>query len=204
MGGQASHSAVIASNATLDAKQTDHTVSGLADATEKIGKVLALIQEIANRTNLLALNATIESARAGEHGKGFAVVAGEVKALSMQTTAATREIGEQIEAIQSASQGSVSAIKKIAETITEINTAASAISHAVGDQQNTAQNIARSVQEAARYAEIVSSNIAGVKQVATTTGSASVQVLSAAEDFGLRAEALRSEIDSFFARLRAA
>lgn len=67
-------------------------IQGLRQALEKVSRVSDTIEQIANQTNLLALNATIEAARAGEAGRGFAVVAAEVKALSGQTSAATRQI----------------------------------------------------------------------------------------------------------------
>ena len=68
----------------LDALAEQRAAAGLADAAEKIGDVVTLIQDIASQTNLLALNATIEAARAGDAGKGFAVVANEVKNLAME------------------------------------------------------------------------------------------------------------------------
>ena len=74
-------------------------LSALRSEIEKVGKVAKQIDAIAKQTNLLALNATIEAARAGEAGKGFAVVASEVKQLANQTSTATKEISETLQAL---------------------------------------------------------------------------------------------------------
>jgi methyl-accepting chemotaxis protein len=67
---QVGKSTELARHAVEDARRTDATVDGLAQAAQKIGEVVTLIQDIASQTNLLALNATIEAARAGDAGKG--------------------------------------------------------------------------------------------------------------------------------------
>ena len=95
---------MIAAEAVTQAKMTDGRIAELIRATARIGDVVKLINAIAEQTNLLALNATIEAARAGAAGKGFAVVAQEVKALAAQTAKATNEIGQQIAAVQAATQ----------------------------------------------------------------------------------------------------
>jgi methyl-accepting chemotaxis protein len=83
-------------NISSTVSHTSHSVDGLAQASDQIGDILAVIEGIASQTNLLALNATIEAARAGEAGRGFAIVAAEVKELANQTARATEDIAHRI------------------------------------------------------------------------------------------------------------
>src|SRR5579863_4338933 len=107
-------------------------------------------RSLAQQTNPLALNATTEAARAGEAGKGFAVVANEVKELAKQTAAATEEISQKIEAIQSDTRAAVQAIGEIGTIINQINDISNSIASAVEEQTVTTNEIGRSVSEAAQ------------------------------------------------------
>ncbi|MGO3930685.1 methyl-accepting chemotaxis protein [Rhodopseudomonas pseudopalustris] len=201
---QVQESARIAHEAVDQARKTNDSVSELSQAASRIGDVVELINTIAGQTNLLALNATIEAARAGEAGRGFAVVASEVKALAEQTAKATGEISQQIGGIQSATQTSVSAIKEIGFTITRMSEIASTIASAVEEQGAATQEISRNVQEAARGTEQVSANIMDVQRGATETGSASTQVLSAAQSLSQDSNRLKLEVANFLQTVRAA
>ncbi|MCK1300080.1 methyl-accepting chemotaxis protein [Bradyrhizobium sp. 24] len=201
---QVQESARMANDAVNQARTTNDRVGELSKAAARIGDVVELINTIAGQTNLLALNATIEAARAGEAGRGFAVVASEVKALAEQTAKATGEIGQQITGIQAATQESVSAIKEISGTIERLSEISSTIAAAVEEQGAATQEISRNVQQAAQGTQQVSSNIMDVQRGASETGSASSQVLSAAQSLSGDSNRLKLEVGKFLSTVRAA
>jgi methyl-accepting chemotaxis protein len=201
---QVQESARMASEAVGQARTTNERVSELSKAAARIGDVVELINTIAGQTNLLALNATIEAARAGEAGRGFAVVASEVKALAEQTAKATGEISQQIAGIQGATEESVTAIKEISSTIERLSEISSTIAAAVEEQGAATQEISRNVQQAAQGTQQVSSNITDVERGATETGTASSQVLSAAQMLSGDSNRLKAEVEKFLDTVRAA
>ena len=201
---QVQESARMAIAAVGQARTTNDRVSELSKAAARIGDVVELINTIAGQTNLLALNATIEAARAGEAGRGFAVVASEVKALAEQTARATGEIGQQITGIQAATLESVNAIKEISNTIEKLSEISSTIAAAVEEQGAATQEISRNVQQAAHGTQQVSSNITDVQRGASETGTASSQVLSAAQSLSGDSNRLKLEVGKFLNSVRAA
>ncbi|MGJ5095065.1 methyl-accepting chemotaxis protein [Bradyrhizobium oligotrophicum] len=204
IGRQVHESARMANEAVEQAKKTNERVSELSRAASRIGDVVELINSIAGQTNLLALNATIEAARAGEAGRGFAVVAAEVKALAEQTAKATDEIGQQVAGIQTATQESVAAIRLISGSIERLSEVSSTIAAAVEEQNAATKEISRNVQQAAHGTQQVSVNITDVQRGATETGSASTQVLEAAQGLSTDSNRLKREVSRFLETVRAA
>lgn len=199
---QAASSAELARKATVSANDADTTISALSDSAQQVGQIVELIQTIAQRTNLLALNASIEAARGGEAGRGFAVVASEVKELAMQTSRATEQVAEQIRAMQDTTGASVNALRSIADQIQELESTAVSIASAVDQQSVAGQDLARSIDLAARGTEQVSTHIADVRDLSLNTGSAASQVLSSATTLEGQSTVLREQVNAFLAKVR--
>jgi len=199
---QVTSSSAIARSAVKKAQNTNEMVGSLTAASQKIGDVVKLITDIAKQTNLLALNATIEATRAGEAGKGFAVVANEVKELAKQTTAATTEIAEHINGIQSATKDAVSAINDITGTINTISEISTIIAAAVEEQSSVTIDIAESTNQAASGTQEVTQSITIVTHAANETGQAASKVLANADELLKQADVLQNEVEKFLSRIR--
>jgi methyl-accepting chemotaxis protein len=201
---QVVQSNAIATKAVTEAGVTNATVKELNEAAGRIGNVIRLITDIAEQTNLLALNATIEAARAGEAGRGFAVVASEVKALAGQTAKATEDIGAQISGMQTATMRSIDAIAAIERTIREIGEISGAIAAAVTQQGAATQEIARSVETAARRTNETAGEVERVGEATAATRDSAGSVKTVADDLGNVAARIRDQVEEFFQKLRAA
>ena len=201
---QAATSAELARKATISAADADATISALSDSAQQVGQIVELISTIAQRTNLLALNASIEAARGGEAGRGFAVVASEVKELAAQTSKATDAVAAQIRAIQDSTGASVAALKSIGQQVQQLEATSVSIAAAVDQQSVAGQDLARSIDLAARSTDEVTSNIVGVRETSLATGAAASQVLTSSTELEQQAVVLKAQVGEFLSHVRAA
>ncbi|MGB3508085.1 MAG: GAF domain-containing protein [Microcoleaceae cyanobacterium] len=163
--------AIIVIQKTVEA--TARKVKNLGDASKKISRVLSLINELANQTNVLALNASVEATRAGQDDKGFATVASEVRSLAEQSASATQEIEQIVEEIQAGTSEVVKAmivgrkrvmigtqlVKGARQTLTDVLDVSGQISELVEDislsattQADTSSELSATMREVAAIA----------------------------------------------------
>jgi hypothetical protein len=190
-----------ASMVANDADQTttlvNEKIQDLGHSSQEISKAITAISAIAGQTNLLALNATIEAARAGEAGKGFAVVAMEVKELAKQTSQASADIIGMITAIQGDVSASVQSIGKVSEVVQRIKALQDSIAAAVEEQNATAAEIARSVANAARESEIVTSSLQTLQGIAQESAMSASQARASATELSGLADSLKQSMQEF-------
>jgi methyl-accepting chemotaxis protein len=187
----------VAVQAVEVAAQTNAIVARLGESSSEIATVVKTITAIAEQTNLLALNATIEAARAGESGKGFAVVAGEVKDLAQETAKATEDISRRVSAIQTDTDGAVTAIGEISAIIERINGIQLAIASAVEEQTATTQEMNRTLSEAAAGAGNIAATIGTVSDATRRTSGAVGETRQAADELATTAGQLQSLVSRF-------
>ncbi len=156
---------------------TVNAIESLGARSQEIGKILKVIRDIADQTNLLSLNAAIIAAQAGEHGKGFAVVAEEIRELAERTAASTAEVGEIVSAIQKEAGAAVRVAKEGMDRVEEgmargkaseeslqrigeaIGLAATSISHivrAAAEQSKGSRQVTEAIEEMTKRVERIS------------------------------------------------
>lgn len=169
---QITHATDMINSATSEASNTQTLMNNLADASDRIGNAVGIINDIADQTNLLALNASIEAARAGDAGRGFAVVAEEVRKLAEETGEATLKISSFVQEIQGESNKANGAIETISDQINKINEIAGEVKTSITEQSTATESIATNATDASQSTETVKSSIGIMMEQLGNTSSA--------------------------------
>jgi methyl-accepting chemotaxis protein len=151
-------------DADIKTQNTNLIIRQLETASKQIGKIVGIISDIADQTNMLALNAAIEAAGAGEAGRGFMVVANEVKELARQTADATDEISEQIENMQLSMPEAVGAVTEITGLINGMTEFVKSLTQEVDQQGRRSVQIADESAAAARRMNEISTEIERISE----------------------------------------
>ena len=176
-------------------------MADLEEHATSINRIMGVISDIADQTNLLALNAAIEAARAGEAGRGFAVVADEVRKLAEKTMASTTDVGDAIRAIQQSADTNIRQVEEAVRTIEEATALAVRSGEALGeivsladDTADQVRAIAAAGEEQSASSEQISRSIGEVNAIAAETARSMQEAAQAVDDLAAQAHALSTLI----------
>ena len=173
-------------NKSLD--QMVEAMDGITGSSQKISKIIKVIDEIAFQTNILALNAAVEAARAGEAGMGFAVVADEVRRLAQRSAQAARDTADLIEDSILRSNGGKEKVDQVAAAIRSI-TADS------GKMKLLVDEISLGSGEQARGIDQITRSISQIEQVTQSAAASTEETAAAAEELSAQAESLQDVVN---------
>jgi methyl-accepting chemotaxis protein len=171
--------------ANSDFAEMAQSMQHIGESSEKVSKIIRVIDEIAFQTNILALNAAVEAARAGEAGMGFAVVAAEVRKLAGRSAQAAKDTASLIEESLRNSKAGAVKVKDVAGAIRTITDSTAAVKILV-DEVNLGS------QEQARGIEQIGASVAQIEQVTQQTAANAEETATAGGELSLHASQMRT------------
>ena len=191
-------------NIRTSVADTSKKVKRLADSSQEISKIINIISGISEKTNLLAFNASIEAARAGEHGEGFRVVADEVRRLAERVTSSTKEIEQQVTAIQEETaevlqtmEGSTNEVVKGTALVAETKETLQGLAQISQKINHLLQSISTSTVSQTEASQLVNQTMQDVAGIAETTSSESKTVAESMQSLVALAEQLQGSVARF-------
>ncbi len=197
-GGQTIRDAMDALTETASVMQASaEQLKQLEQHSKDIDKVMSMINDLAEQTNLLALNAAIEAARAGEQGRGFAVVADEVRSLAERTGSATGEITRTVRAIQEQTQSVIGIMEQSRTSIDAVQKQGADARHAVEQIESqtrqassTCSEITSAIEETARTTREMAANMDQIAQSIERNSDAIRAIVESSDSLQARSEAM--------------
>lgn len=195
-------SAKSAAEALGRARTTDVEVQALADAAQRIGDIVGVIQAIARQTHLLALNASMEASRGGATGQGFEVVANEVKGLADQTARSTEQVTRQIANIQDRVKRAVEAIRGIGDAVGQVAVTADGIAESVEQEGVAMVELGHHLDQATAHAAAAGRALQPLNEAADALTRSTCAMQEAAKVIANRLAALEADIARYLASVR--
>lgn len=191
-------------NLVSQVQESAGNLRSLQSEVDNINEVLAVINSIADQTNLLALNAAIEAARAGEHGRGFAVVADEVRQLASRTQESTIDIQHKTESLNKVAKHAAdtmdsasNAAVKSGEYMQQVGNKLSSLRDGIESLSTINQSVATATNQQQQSCAGISANMDNVLQASLQLNRSSDDVASAAQSLAVIAEDLQQNVGKF-------
>ena len=185
-------------------QETAKRIKRLGESSQEIGDIVALINDIADQTNILSLNAAIQASMAGDAGKGFAVVADEVQRLAERSGAAAKQISALVKTIQSDTNEAVSSMEQTTAEVVQGTRLAQDAGVALGEIEGVSKSLAEiieNISDAARQqaasAGKISNTMKSIQEITSATTDGTKETATAVGNLADMTNELRSSVSGF-------